>query len=84
MGNCTVLIILFVCVLNKLKSLLSVGVLTMVPGYDLGEFSLSVPALFFMILFTSWQISTFKVITFFYPILIQKIIRYLIFSTNIF
>lgn len=72
MGNCTVLIILFVCFLNKLKSLMSVAILTMVPGHGLGEFSLSVPALFFRILFTSWKSSTFKVITFFILFLLTR------------
>lgn len=63
---------------------MSVVVLTVVPGHGLDEFSLSLPALFFMIQFTSQQSSTLKINTFFYPVLAQKMIRYLIFSTNIF
>lgn len=36
--------------LNKLKSVISVALLSMVSGHGLGEFSLSVPDLFCMIL----------------------------------
>lgn len=72
MGNCTVLMILFVCFLSKLKSFMSVVIFTVVPGHGLDEFLLSVPALFFMIEFTSRQSSTLKINTFFILFLFRR------------